>query len=134
MTKLQCTEGVVMGDKQLARIQRKLTKGWRMPPNTVYVGHPTKWGNPFDWRDADSDVIPETVAKRYAKELFEKWLLEQEFFWPGKENLEERRQWILDNIDQLRGKNLADWCAVGEPCHVDVLIRLANEGEDNGQR
>ena len=29
------------------RIQRKRTKGWKMPPNTVYVGRPTEWGNPF---------------------------------------------------------------------------------------
>lgn len=26
------------------RIQRKRTKGWRMPPGAVYVGRPTKWG------------------------------------------------------------------------------------------
>lgn len=29
------------------RIQRKRTKGWKMQPNTVYVGRPSKWGNPF---------------------------------------------------------------------------------------
>ncbi len=29
------------------RIQRKRTKGWKMPPNTIYVGRPTVWGNPF---------------------------------------------------------------------------------------
>lgn len=29
------------------RIQRKRTKGWKMPENTVYVGRPSKWGNPF---------------------------------------------------------------------------------------
>jgi hypothetical protein len=29
------------------RIQRKRVKGWKMPPNTVYVGRPSKWGNPF---------------------------------------------------------------------------------------
>jgi len=29
------------------RIQRKRTRGWKMPKNTVYVGRPTKWGNPF---------------------------------------------------------------------------------------
>lgn len=29
------------------RIQRKRAKGWKMPPNTVYVGRPTKWGNPY---------------------------------------------------------------------------------------
>lgn len=32
------------------RIQRKRTKGWRMPENTVYVGRPTVWGNPFKYR------------------------------------------------------------------------------------
>lgn len=29
------------------RIQRKRTKGWKMPENAVYVGRPTKWGNKF---------------------------------------------------------------------------------------
>jgi len=29
------------------RVQRKRTKGWRMPENTVYVGRGSKWGNPF---------------------------------------------------------------------------------------
>jgi hypothetical protein len=31
----------------MERIQRKRTKGWRMPENAVYVGRPTKWGNPY---------------------------------------------------------------------------------------
>jgi hypothetical protein len=29
------------------RIQRRRTKGWRLPPNTVIVSRPTKWGNPY---------------------------------------------------------------------------------------
>lgn len=29
------------------RIQRRRARGWTMPPNTVYVGRPTEWGNPF---------------------------------------------------------------------------------------
>ena len=29
------------------RIQRKRTKGWKMPPNTVSVCRPGKYGNPF---------------------------------------------------------------------------------------
>jgi hypothetical protein len=32
------------------RIQRKRTPGYRMPPGAVYVGRPTKWGNPFGYR------------------------------------------------------------------------------------
>ena len=29
------------------RIQRKRAHGWKMPANTVYVGRPTKFGNPW---------------------------------------------------------------------------------------
>ena len=29
------------------RIQRQRTKGWRMPEGAVYVGRPSRWGNPF---------------------------------------------------------------------------------------
>lgn len=29
------------------RVQRKRTKGYRMPSGVVYVGRPTKWGNPY---------------------------------------------------------------------------------------
>jgi hypothetical protein len=29
------------------RIQRRRAKGWRMPDGAVYVGRPTKWGNPW---------------------------------------------------------------------------------------
>lgn len=31
----------------MKRIQRKRTKGWRMPENTVYIGRGSKWGNPY---------------------------------------------------------------------------------------
>lgn len=29
------------------RIQRRRTKGWRMPEGAIYVGRGSKWGNPF---------------------------------------------------------------------------------------
>lgn len=29
------------------RIQRRRSKGWRMPEGAIYVGRPTKWGNPY---------------------------------------------------------------------------------------
>jgi hypothetical protein len=31
----------------MKRIQRKNTKGWKLPPNTVYVGRNSKYENPF---------------------------------------------------------------------------------------
>jgi len=30
---------------------------------------------------------------------------------------------------ELRGKNLACWCPIGEPCHADVLLEIANKAE-----
>lgn len=118
------------GVKEMKRIQRKRIRGWRMPPNTVYVGRPGKWGNPFKWQDADADVIPKNIAKECAKESFETWLTR-----PGVimdiEHLEPRRQWILDNIHELAGKDLACWCRVGECCHADVLLELARQLPQN---
>lgn len=29
------------------RVQRRRTAGWRMPAGAVYVGRPTRWGNPY---------------------------------------------------------------------------------------
>lgn len=34
------------------RVQRKRTKGWRMPEGAVYVGRGSKWGNPYRIGDA----------------------------------------------------------------------------------
>jgi len=37
-----------------------------------------------------------------------------------------RRAKVLAGLASLRGKNLACWCALDEPCHADVLLELAN--------
>lgn len=39
--------------------------------------------------------------------------------WPESHH----RAWVAEN---LRGKNLACWCALDAPCHADVLLELAN--------
>lgn len=33
----------------------------------------------------------------------------------------------LAEVVELRGKNLACWCPLDQPCHADVLLDLANE-------
>ena len=85
---------------RMKRIQRKREKGWRMPVNTVYVGRPTKWGNPFIGREA---------ADRYRR-----WL------WYSKS---ERARFLWGKFSELEGKNLACWCPPDKPCHVDVLLQ-----------
>ena len=73
----------------------------------VYVGRPSKWGNPFRM---GVDGTREEVIEKYRE-----WLL-------GNERL-------MRDLEELRGKDLACWCAP-KPCHADVLLELvANRPE-----
>jgi hypothetical protein len=94
------------------RIQRKRTKGWKMPPNTVYVGRPTKWGNPFTVKEWGVSI---------AVNNFRVMLLDLPFS-RKEENIAEIRR-------ELSGKDLACWCPLDQPCHADVLLEIANSGE-----
>lgn len=86
------------------RIQCKRTKGWRKPTGAVLVGRPTKWGNPFRGLPSSVDDFRRELLKKSPAEL---------------EQL----------LAPLRGKILMCWCKVGEPCHADVLLELANAQE-----
>jgi hypothetical protein len=50
---------------------------------------------------------------------------ENNMWWQGEESRRCRCA-ILDRLHELRGCNLACWCPIGEPCHADVLLELAN--------
>jgi Domain of unknown function (DUF4326) len=109
------------------RIQRKRTKGWKMPDGAVYVGRPGRWGNPFrvggyfaiglgafSWIEASPGFSDSrfTLIKDAAQavEFYREWVKR---FPPYK-------------LSELRGKDLACWCKVGEPCHADILLEIAN--------
>lgn len=113
------------------RIQRKRTKGWRMPEGAVYVGRPTKWGNPFTIDDAREcgflDDATDLEAREFVTRCFRDWLTGTgEPWWTGVESDARRRQ-ALDMLANLRGKDLACWCPLDQPCHADVLLELANK-------
>lgn len=112
------------------RIQRKRVKGWRMPVGAVSVCRPSIWGNPFTVADCHEVGFSGTDAELAARCVgaFDAWLISPYWRtnWDGPES-EAARQRILDNLDSLRGKDLACWCALDAPCHADVLLRLANE-------
>ncbi len=93
------------------RIQRRRTKGYKMPTGAVYCGRPTIWGNPWydDW--------PASVCV----ENYRLWLTKI----PSFGGLEKASA-ILKRISELRGKQLACWCPLDKPCHVDVLCEIAN--------
>jgi hypothetical protein len=94
------------------RIQRRRAKGWKMPPNTVYVGRPSKFGNPYsadgNWFHADGS--PATPVELFAIAM-------KENRWGNRDDV--RRD--------LQGRNLACWCPLDKPCHADVLLELANQ-------
>lgn len=80
-------------------------KGAEKPPaGAVYVGRPTKWGNPF--------VVGKDGSQARCVELYREWMMYQ-----PKLREEARRE--------LKGKDLVCWCAP-KPCHADVLLELAN--------
>lgn len=102
------------------RIQRKRTKGWRMPDNTVVVTRGTKWGNPFvvnpNVRAGSGNCYSINVPSvEDAVECFREML-----------NLPERAGMRAAVISELRGKNLACFCALDQSCHADVLLEIAN--------
>lgn len=120
------------------RIQLRRTKGWRMPPNTVRVCRPGKWGNRFavgrhyqrggmavprmglraiyiETRDGYQDHNHTTIKTAAEAVEWFRWYLSE--FSP---------EWLEKYLAPLRGKNLACWCKPGDPCHADVLLELAN--------
>jgi hypothetical protein len=94
------------------RIQRKRMKGARMLPGTVYVGRPSRWGNPF--LIGTHGYISHT--REEAVRMFRCY---------ARERLADDPHWL----DPLReAKYLACWCAEDDPnCHGDVLIELLKE-------
>ena len=102
------------------RIQRKRTKGWRMPENAVYVGRPTKWGNPYM-----------VIKKRFYPRFRVAMLLTGKACYSKAEAVECYRNWLSDKLiedakRELRGKDLCCWCSGGCECHADVLLEIAN--------
>lgn len=87
-----------------------------MPEGAVYVGRPTKWGNPFS---KDNNPLPEGLGG-------EMWQEQVVFAFAWRlDYLPESEKEAL--IAPLRGKDLACWCPLDRPCHADVLLELANE-------
>lgn len=107
------------------RIQRRRVKGWTMPAGAIYVGRPTRWGNPFAGNPARA------VAS------FERWLTSRgtsEFYLDRGLRLVRAVAWhdaydLRNQLHALAGKDLACWCPTSAPCHADVLLRLANTPE-----
>ena len=104
-----------MTDRPPVRIQLRRTKGWRKPLGAITVARPTIYGNPFPVTNGD----PATAVARYRE-----WLtnnLAKEVASPEWTPRPRRA-----DIEALRGLDIACWCPLGQPCHGDILLELAN--------
>lgn len=115
------------------RVQLSRAKGWRLPPNTVVVSRPSRHGNPFRvvpwgrfWGVLRAFQLGDTGASVAGfDELFEASeparavavRLYRDALGDGR---------LKPDLASLRGKNLACWCPLDQPCHADVLLELAN--------
>ena len=114
------------------RVQLKRVKDWRMPENTVSVARPGKFGNPFKASDAiESGFVKslnDPTLNRFLVDCFREWLGDGHHgcdWWQGPKS-DAAKSAILIGITNLRGKNLACFCKLSDPCHADVLLELAN--------
>lgn len=107
------------------RIQLRRTAGWRLPEGAVVVARPSKWGNPFTIKGAEAAGY----TRRSAVAAFEDWLAGNPWAC-GADRYEAKRQEILDSLQELSGRDLACWCRLDQPCHADVLLKLANPSAD----
>jgi len=82
----------------------------------VYIGRPSKWGNPFTHRGDHRSLYATTVVatREEAVAKYEEHVRSSSF--------------LMASLDELRGKILGCYCAP-LPCHGDVLVKLLRETE-----
>ena len=76
----------------------------------VYIGRPSKWGNPYSHLLGKGQFHVPTIAE--AIEKYEDYLYSSEY--------------LLSQIHTLKGKTLGCWCAPNA-CHGDILWKFANQ-------
>lgn len=128
------------------RVQRKRTKGWRMPEGAVYVGRGTMWGNPYRieaFRDGLRDPAARVFVPEHSKShafFCDSMTDDAPAVYQAAEFAVNCYRQLSTTFDsdalraELAGKDLACWCPPGQPCHADVLLELANPTEQKEER
>lgn len=81
-------------------------------PFDVYIGRPSKWGNPFTHLTSGTQAQFQVATREEAVARYREWILTQPH--------------LMAALHELKGKTLACWCAP-QACHGDVLLELANK-------
>jgi len=124
------------------RIQRQRTKGWRMPKGAIYVGRPSRWGNPWPVENVRAQLAMAYDWSGMAQNS-PLWAVWAQFGLIGlpkiahatsvalyRSAIEQARIRDPDGVSAwlapLRGRDLVCWCPLDQPCHADVLLHFAN--------
>jgi hypothetical protein len=92
-----------------------------LPENAVNIARPGPWGNPF--------IVGKDGDLARCVELFELALAGFLSVSTSHATIDAQRalrRHALEHLAELRGQDLACWCALDKPCHADVLLALAN--------
>ena len=100
------------------KVRQTVPKVWNRrdpacPKGAVYVGRPSKWGNPFSH-------LPKSIARYRVKTRDESITAYRHMLLNAPH--------LLKDLPELKGKDLVCWCAPA-PCHADILVELANPEE-----
>jgi len=122
------------------RIQRRRTPGWRQPANAMYVGRPTKWGNPYSIGTgmySQVNALP-TNEREFDKKEAVRLMEEFQARHPSVKAWRSHPTWTFFRFDikdaysatlayrlsvhwspgeltELRGKDLVCWCQLTYP-------------------
>ena len=125
--------GVRLRTMKPKRIQRRRVKGWRMPPNTISCTRPGQYGNPFRVGGYFKIGDGVNIGFKYLQCLDKRYLTRDYELVRDNAHAKEMYRTYLSRYplsqkdkDLLRGKDLACFCALDQPCHVDVLLEAAN--------
>lgn len=102
----------------MPRVLNKHTASPADLAGAVYVGRPSKWGNPFTHLRGRSLAKFYMPTREACIAAYCEWLRRD----PTNAEL------FASVRTELRGKDLACWCAP-LPCHADVLLEIANNDE-----
>lgn len=80
----------------------------------VYIGRPSKWGNPFTHLNKSTRAEFLVGSRDEAIDAYEKWITEGD------------GQYLLKDLHELKGKVLGCWCKP-QRCHGDVLVKLVEK-------
>ena len=118
------------------RIKMTRQRPWRANnPDAVIVALPSKWGNPYTIEDMRKKADEVAAALDRPNELDPRAMAVEAFGADLKYGPDSAWWWFgphmqilrtLSDLSELRGRDVACWCPLDQPCHGDVLLELAN--------